>query len=129
MNVNSQINTVSSGYDVKKLGKQDFLKLFVTQLQYQDPLSPLKNEEFISQLAQFSSLEELGNIREEIANLNLKNEPLPFLYADMIGKTVKTGGENPLEGKVVAVNLSNNSVSLKLDNNKEVNLNDIIEIK
>jgi len=129
MNANSSPNVINSGYDVKKLGKQDFLKLFVTQLQYQDPLSPLKNEEFILQLAQFSSLEELGNIKEEIANLNIKTEPSLFLYADMIGKTVKTGGENPLEGKVVAVNLSNNSVSLKLDNNKDVNLNNIVEIK
>lgn len=129
MNVSNASNAMTLGYDVKKLGKQDFLKLFVTQLQYQDPLSPLKNEDFITQLAQFSSLEELGNIKEEISNLSIKNESNPFIYADLIGKTVKTGSNNPVEGKVESINFESGMVSLKLDNNQEINLNDIIEIR
>lgn len=44
------------------LGKQQFLELLVTQLRYQDPLNPSNDQEFIAQLAQFSSLESSQNI-------------------------------------------------------------------
>lgn len=126
MQVNN-VNYLSNGYDVKRMGKQDFLKLFVAQLQYQNPLEPLKNEEFISQLAQFSSLEELVNIRDEISKLSLKDNN-PFLYADLIGKTIKYGYEGK-EGKVVALNIKNDYMTLKLENGLEVDLKDILEIK
>ena len=52
-----------------EMGKMDFLLLLTTQLQYQDPLEPMDNTEFVSQLAQFSALEGNTNIEEAINNL------------------------------------------------------------
>ena len=51
------------------LGKDAFLSLLVTQLQHQDPLEPQANGEFIAQLAQFSSLENLEQISQDITAL------------------------------------------------------------
>ena len=47
-----------------EMGKQDFLLLLVTELRNQDPMNPVKNEDMAANLAQFSQLEELTNIRE-----------------------------------------------------------------
>lgn len=52
------------------LGKMDFLKLLTTQLQYQDPLDPMENTQFVTQLAQFSSLEGTQNVEKAISGLD-----------------------------------------------------------
>jgi flagellar basal-body rod modification protein FlgD len=53
----------------KDLGKDAFLSLLVTQLQNQDPLDPQDNSEFLAQLAQFTSLESLQQIKDDMAAL------------------------------------------------------------
>ncbi|NLD92192.1 MAG: hypothetical protein GX639_05935 [Fibrobacter sp.] len=53
----------------KEMGKDQFLQLLVTQLRYQDPLNPMENTEFVSQLAQFRSLESSSNIETAIGKL------------------------------------------------------------
>lgn len=76
------------------LGKNDFLTLLVTKLQHQDPLNPMDDQDFIAQLAQFSSLEQMHNIAEGISTSNqwdyLQMQSLNNVMASgLIGKEVK----------------------------------------
>ena len=93
-NVSSGVNTPSSS-GINILGKDDFLNLLVTQLQHQDPLSPMESAEFTSQLAQFSSLEQMSNVNKNLEVLQLYQASINNSQAvDFIGKTIKAQGNS-----------------------------------
>ncbi|WP_373464037.1 flagellar hook assembly protein FlgD [Borrelia sp. BU AG58] len=85
------------------LGKDDFLKLLITQLKYQDPTDPMKDKEFIAQMAQFSALEQMTNMSKSFEKLSsaLKiNKDL-----DLLGRVVEfeqVGGE-VVRGRVTSI--------------------------
>jgi flagellar basal-body rod modification protein FlgD len=76
--MSTSVNAVSSSTDTQQtgvkvggtiVGKDDFLKLLVAQIKNQNPLNPADGVEFLSQLAQFSQLEQLINIRTQLESL------------------------------------------------------------
>lgn len=76
------------------LGKEEFLKLLITQLKQQDPLSPVQNTEFIAQMAQLTSLEELQELNKNLSQLvaiqqqNQEREDLIYA-AGLLGREVE----------------------------------------
>lgn len=71
------------------LGKDDFLKLLVTELQMQDPLQPMEDKEFISQMATFTSLEQTTNMNDLLEKF-VESQSVAQLgqQANMIGKSI-----------------------------------------
>jgi flagellar basal-body rod modification protein FlgD len=86
---NSTTDTTATSSTKKStsMGKDEFLTLLITQLQNQDPMSPMDNSEFIAQLAQFSSLEQMSNIAST-TDSNYKSQASTSALS-MIGKTVE----------------------------------------
>jgi len=79
------------------MGKEDFLKLLTTQLQHQDPLSPEDPKDFVAQLSQFSSLEQLINLNTTMGNLgtsltNLQSSQQMSQGLSLLGKEVTAQG-------------------------------------
>ena len=100
------------------LGKDAFLQLLVTQMQYQDPLNPVDNTEMIAQLAQFSSLEQMQNLNTGFNTLSGNIDQLNFLSAsNMLGKEVSgiTTDGTLVEGTVERVQLNGSLVYLTVD--------------
>jgi flagellar basal-body rod modification protein FlgD len=91
------------------LGENDFFMLLATQLRNQDPLSPMENTEYISQLAQFSSLEAVKNLSDAFA-LFTQGQAIAQASA-LLGKQVE--GLDPHSGQTVSGTVS--AVSLEDD--------------
>ncbi|MGE7997278.1 flagellar hook assembly protein FlgD [Lysinibacillus sp. NPDC093190] len=73
-----------------ELGKNAFLQLLIAQLKNQDPTNPMDDREFISQMAQFSSLEQMQNMTKTMESLLLSQEQTQMMsYSSFIGKEVK----------------------------------------
>ena len=84
------------------LGKDEFLTLLLAQLSHQDPTQPMENTEFVAQMAQFSSLEQMHNMSNgfnKMASLMNNNEAVSTL-----GKTVEIElGSDKITGVVERV--------------------------
>jgi flagellar basal-body rod modification protein FlgD len=77
------------------LGKDEFLTLLVAQLQHQDPMNPMDSTGFTAQLAQFSSLEQLQNVNDQLGHIGASQAALNNSQAvDYIGKTVVASGSS-----------------------------------
>jgi flagellar basal-body rod modification protein FlgD len=120
---NNQSQNKSTGSS--SLGKDDFLKILMTQLQNQDPLNPMQDTEFISQMATFSSLEQMTNLNTSMNNLITTSEQNQFMQASsLIGKTVTylDDQNNPNAAVVKSVSYQNGTTNFQLDDAKQTSI-------
>lgn len=94
------------------LGKEDFLMLLVTQMQYQDPLEPMDNTQFVAQLAQFSELEQMSNLNTTVNN----NVAYSLVGKEvLIRQTSSTGEAVEFQGRVDYVTLKNGEAYVSIE--------------
>ncbi|NOX08547.1 MAG: flagellar hook assembly protein FlgD [Gammaproteobacteria bacterium] len=82
-----------------KLGQEDFLKLMTTQLKNQDPMKPMENGEFLSQMAQFGTVSGIQDLQESFASLSeslYSNQA--FQAAGLVGRSVMTASGSGVLG-------------------------------
>lgn len=143
----SQTQTTSSN---RALDKDAFLKLLVTQLEYQDPLDPQDNSEYVAQLAQFSALEQMTNVSKGLSDVstlvaNIDTSVLVGQLSSMMGQDLQwtetvsssDGEGNKVltsikhEGKVTGVSISDGTPTIVAEENGstyQVKIGDITSI-
>ena len=100
---NNEFNSALSKQKGSNLDKDSFMLLLVTQFKYQDPLNPMDDKEFIAQMAQFSSLEQLMNLNTSMEDLTTATNNQQMVNAtSYIGKLVSVSGNTI--GKSTATN-------------------------
>lgn len=120
----NQKNTQFTQRGSSELGKDEFLKLLVCQLQNQDPLNPQSDTEFISQLAQFSSLEQMTNMNATMTNTSAYS---------LVGKEVivsstdSTGAVKEVRGVVDYVEMKNGDAFLSIDG-QTFSIDDLVQV-
>lgn len=97
------------------LGQEEFLKILLSQLQYQDPLKPLDNQQFLAQLAQFSTLAQTSQLNDRIDTL--LNIQSATQSVGLIGRTVEvqsTVGDVAAVGVVTSLAFANGQPAINV---------------
>lgn len=107
-----------------ELGKDEFLKLLVCQLQNQDPLNPQDDTDFIAQLAQFSALEQMTNMNSTMTSTSAYS----LVGKEVIVQTKDSTGEyKEVRGTVDYVEMKNGEAKLSIDGNT-YSLDDLVQV-
>ncbi|MBL8858734.1 MAG: flagellar hook capping protein [Planctomycetes bacterium] len=127
--------TTAANASNETLGKDAFMKLLVSQLKNQDPLSPADNSEYIAQLAQFSSLEQMQNLNDNIVGLAVLQQNNALMSqltqsSSLIGQQVRyldpTTNTSRI-GTVGSVKIENDLALLAIDGNS-IPLGNVTEV-
>ncbi len=96
------------------LSQDDFLKLFLTELTYQDPLEPLSNRDFLAQMAQFAGIEQTKQTTESVNNLVYLNSSSQSV--SLLGKKVElVNGAELVNGIVSAITFTGEGLTMDIE--------------
>lgn len=101
------------------INQEDFIRLFLTQLQFQDPLEPVDNREFLAQLAQFTSLEQSRQTSQNTTDLLSMNATTQAV--GLLNRQVEVSGlATAFTGTVTAVRFTSDGAQLTVANGTDV---------
>jgi flagellar basal-body rod modification protein FlgD len=111
-----------------QMGKDQFLKLFVAQLQHQDPMNPMQDQDFMGQMASFSTLEQVSNLAA--ANATMASNLQLSQSVGLLGRTVTwtDGAKVTHTGRVENVNQSDGKTVLTINGTEGVDPTTITQI-
>lgn len=125
----SSSSSSTSGNKVDELGENDFLKLLTTQLENQDPMNPMDNTQFISEMAQFTSLKQVSSINTTLTSLS--GQQLSNVATALIGKTITaldpSDSTKTISGTVSSVKFDS-GVPMLVVGEKEISLGNVISV-
>ena len=141
INSNDPISSLGGGTgtgatgDASSLGKDAFLQLLVSQMKNQDPMAPTDNQAFIAQLAQFSSLEQMQKVNDNLLGLAVLQQSNALMSqltqsSGLIGKDVRYVDPSTNEeavGTVSTVKIQDGLAVLNIDGN-DVPLGNVTEV-
>ncbi|WP_117169706.1 flagellar hook assembly protein FlgD [Paraliobacillus sediminis] len=134
------LSNQSRGSTSSELGKDEFMRILMAQLQNQDPLNPMEDKEFISQMATFTSLEQMMEMNTSISSLVQNQTVSPVIQnSHLIGKEVsyykidEESGEviEPKEivkSNVVAVSEKEGYAVLELENESKIYTDEVLKL-
>jgi flagellar basal-body rod modification protein FlgD len=113
-----------SATDAFGLGFEDLLKIVLTQLTYQDPLKPMENFEFVSQLAQFAQIQQTTNMSDNLEILVSAQSTAQA--AGLLGKRVDVpAGQTVLTGKVTAITFTESGPTITIQTSTNQTISNI----
>lgn len=117
-------NTQNAANSAFGLGFEELLNIVLTQLTYQDPLKPIDNFEFVSQLAQFSQIQQTETMSNSLTGI-LQAESISQATS-MLGKTVDIpAGPTTITGRVTAIAFENGDARLTIETADERTISNI----
>lgn len=124
-------NVSSKNGNGQELGKDQFLSILITQLRHQDPLQPMQDREFIAQMAQFTSLEQLMNINTQLTAMSQSLGAASSLIGKQISWMFKPedGSESVMKSGIVDSIIVREGVHYAKVGDSEVSLDQIVKIE
>lgn len=122
-------NTSAAAKNGNNLGKDEFLRILLTQISNQDPMQPLQDKEFIAQMAQFTSVEQLTNMAGEMKLLRQSIGIDPGIIGKSVSWTeLDSAGKEIVKNGTVDALVMKNGLQYALVGDKEISLEKLTRI-
>ncbi len=134
--LSSNAQSTTSKSSTSEATQSNFLNLLVAQLRNQDPLDPVKNEDFIAQLAQLESLDQSKKMANSLAAIVTGQQfssASTLIGKEVVGAVVTATSSDEVKGVVKSISQANGNVIIRVQNEsgaiQQLEMKDVVEIR